>query len=557
MIQNRVKHGRRYQEIINTFVKHGFSHMLFRLGLTDKPSSRREKMGTLEHNLSDIGIQLRNALQSLGPTFIKLGQIASSRRDVVPEPIALELEKLQDDVQAIDYSVVREIIERELGEAPETLFAEFDEEALATASIGQVHVAKLHSGEEVAVKVQRPDIEHIILTDLSILNNLVRIMHQRVEWVRTYRIREIVEEFSHSLLNELDYLLEGRNGERIARQFAEDPTIKIPRIYWDYTTKKVLTMEMIHGIKVNKYDELEEKGYDKKQIAERITDAMLYQILVEGFFHGDPHPGNIFILPNNKVAFLDFGMVGRLSDDMKYHFASIIINIQAGDLDGIIDTFNTWGLLDRVENLHALRRDIDSLLQKYYDVPINQLSLGNVMLEMFTIAYKHRIEIPTDIAILAKVILTLESIISNLDPDLSIMDAIEPYGRQLFYERIHPINVARKNWKRFVKNVEILSELPKDLKDMSQALKRGKVHFDINIFELHTILRKLDRIANRISFSLILLAFSILMMGLIIGNSIVGQTTLLWQIPVIEIGSVVATLMFLLLLFVIFRSGRM
>lgn len=557
MIQNRVKHGRRYQEIINTFVKHGFSHMLFRLGLTDKPSSRREKMGTLEHNLSDIGIQLRNALQSLGPTFIKLGQIASSRRDVVPEPIALELEKLQDDVQAIDYSVVREIIERELGEAPETLFAEFDEEALATASIGQVHVAKLHSGEEVAVKVQRPDIEHIILTDLGILNNLVRMMHQRVEWVRTYRIREIVEEFSHSLLNELDYLLEGRNGERIARQFAEDPTIKIPRIYWDYTTKKVLTMEMIHGIKVNKYDELEEKGYDKKQIAERITDAMLYQILVEGFFHGDPHPGNIFILPNNKVAFLDFGMVGRLSDDMKYHFASIIINIQAGDLDGIIDTFNTWGLLDRVENLHALRRDIDSLLQKYYDVPINQLSLGNVMLEMFTIAYKHRIEIPTDIALLAKVILTLESIISNLDPDLSIMDAIEPYGRQLFYERIHPINVARKNWKRFVKNVEILSELPKDLKDMSQALKRGKVHFDINIFELHTILRKLDRIANRISFSLILLAFSILMMGLIIGNSIVGQATLLWQIPVIEIGSVVATLMFLLLLFVIFRSGRM
>lgn len=557
MIQNRVKHGRRYQEIINTFVKHGFSHMLFRLGLTDKPSSRREKMGTLEQNLSDIGIQLRNALQSLGPTFIKLGQIASSRRDVVPEPIALELEKLQDDVQAIDYSVVREIIERELGEAPETLFAEFDEEALATASIGQVHVAKLHSGEEVAVKVQRPDIEHIILTDLGILNNLVRMMHQRVEWVRTYRIREIVEEFSHSLLNELDYLLEGRNGERIARQFAEDPTIKIPRIYWDYTTKKVLTMEMIHGIKVNKYDELEEKGYDKKQIAERITDAMLYQILVEGFFHGDPHPGNIFILPNNKVAFLDFGMVGRLSDDMKYHFASIIINIQAGDLDGIIDTFNTWGLLDRVENLHALRRDIDSLLQKYYDVPINQLSLGNVMLEMFTIAYKHRIEIPTDIAILAKVILTLESIISNLDPDLSIMDAIEPYGRQLFYERIHPINVARKNWKRFVKNVEILSELPKDLKDMSQALKRGKVHFDINIFELHTILRKLDRIANRISFSLILLAFSILMMGLIIGNSIVGQATLLWQIPVIEIGSVVATLMFLLLLFVIFRSGRM
>lgn len=557
MLQDRMKHGRRYQEIVNTFVKHGFSHMLFRIGLTDKPTTRRETMSNLEQNLTDIGIKLREALQSLGPTFIKLGQIASSRRDVVPESIAVELEKLQDDVQPIEYRVVREIIVNELGDSPENLFAEFNVEPLATASIGQVHVARLFSGEEVAVKVQRPDIEKIILTDLGILNNLARILHQRVEWARTYRIKGIIEEFSYSLRNELDYLLEGRNGERIAKQFADDPTIKIPRVYWDYTTKKVLTMEMIHGIKVNKYDELEEKGYDKKIIAERITDAMIYQILVEGFFHGDPHPGNIFILPDNKVAFLDFGMVGRLSDDLQYHFSSLLINLQSGDIDGVIETFNDMGLLSKVENEFALRRDIDSLLQKYYDVPLNQLSLGKVMLEMFTIAYKHRIEIPTDIAILAKVILTLESILENLDPELSVMTAIEPYGRRLLYERIHPFNVARKGWRRLVDNIEILFDFPKEIKDISQSLKRGKVHFDINIFELHAILQKLDRIANRLSFSIIILAFSILMMGLIIGASIVGQATILWRIPVIEIGSIIATLMFLFLIVVIIRNGRM
>jgi ubiquinone biosynthesis protein len=557
MIQNRVKHGRRYQEIVNTFVRHGFSHVMFRLGLTDKPSTRKEALSDLEQNLTDIGVNLREALQSLGPTFIKLGQIASSRRDVVPEPIAVELEKLQDHVQSFDYSVVSEIIERELGDTPENLFAEFNEEPLATASIGQVHVAKLPTGEEVAVKVQRPDIEHIMMTDLGILQNLARILNQRVEWARTYRIKEIIEEFSYSLRNELDYLLEGRNGERIAKQFEEDSTIKIPKVYWDFTTDKVLTMEMIRGVKVNKYDELAEKGYDKKVIAERITDAMLYQILVEGFFHGDPHPGNIFVLPNNKIAFLDFGMVGRLNDDLQYYFTSLIISLQSGDIDGIMDTFNEWGLLTRVENEAALRRDIDAILQKYYDVPLHQLSLGKVMLEMFTIAYKHRIEIPSDISILAKVILTLESILENLDPELSVMSAIEPYGRHLFYERINPINLARKNWKWFVENMKILSELPKDMKQLSQSLKRGKVHFDINIFELHVILQKLDRMANRISFSVILLAFSILMMGLIIGASIVGQTTLLWRLPVIEIGSIVATLMFLFLIFVILRSGRM
>lgn len=557
MLQNRVRHHRRYQEIMNTFIKHGFSHMLFRLGLTDRVSRMKGKVGETEAQLADIGKNLRQALQSLGPSFIKLGQIASSRRDIVPEEIAIELERLQDDVQSFDYEVVAQIIERELGDRPENLFQSFNEEPLATASIGQVHVATLLSGEEVAIKIQRPDIEDIMVTDLEILHSLARVLDKRVAWARTYRIKDIIEEFSFSLKNELDYLLEGRNSERIAEQFIDDDRIKIPKVYWDYTTKKVLTMELIRGIKVNHYEELQEKGYDTKLIASRITDAMLQQILDASFFHGDPHPGNIYILPNNRVAFLDFGMIGRLSNDLKYYFSSLIISLQSGDTDGMINTFKEWGLLDHVEQMNALRRDIDSLQLQYYEVPLHHISLGNVMFEVFEIAYKHRIEIPSDIAILGKTIITLESTLENLDPELSIMEAIEPYGKKLLLKRYHPLNMARKSWRSIFENIRILSELPRDIKDISATMKRGKLQFDINIFEIQYILSKLDRIANRIAFSVIMLAFTILMSGLIIGASIAGKTVLLWKVPVIEIGFIIAAIMFLFMVYAIIRSGRM
>src|SRR5699024_4746868 len=325
-----------------------------------------------------------------------------------------------------------------------------------------------------------------------------RLLDTRVEWARTYRIKDIIEEFSFSLRNELDYLLEGRNGERIAEQFQDDPDIRIPKIFWDYTSEKVLTMEMIRGLKVNNYRQLKEEGYDTKLIASRIADAMLYQILDAGFFHGDPHPGNIYVLPNNKVAFLDFGMVGHLSNDLKYYFSSLIISLQSGDSDGMINTFNEWGLLDNVANMNTLRWDIDSLQLKYYDVPLDHISLGSVLFEVFTIAYKHRIEIPSDIAVLGKAVLTLEIILENLDPELSIMHAVEPYGKKLMLKRYHPFNIARKSWRRLLENVTIISELPRDIKEISTAMKRGKLQFDINIFEIQYILNKLDRVANRI-----------------------------------------------------------
>lgn len=316
----KIRHTKRFKEIIHAFLRNGLSRYLFRLGLISRRDSKND---TSDMNLQEIGEKLRQALQELGPTFIKLGQIASSRRDLVPPMIAFELEKLLDHVTPVPFEQIREIVQFELDGPLEEFFSEFSEEPLATASIGQVHVARLHSGETVAVKVQRPDIRPTMETDLAILSDLAKFLEEKADWARTYRLRDMFVEFSRSLHNELDYRVEGRNSERIAKQFENEPTVVIPKVYWDFSTDKVLTMDKIEGIKANDLDKLDEGGYDRKLVARRIFDSMLHQILDDGFFHGDPHPGNIFILPDNVVSFLDFGMVGKLDNKLKEQFAPL------------------------------------------------------------------------------------------------------------------------------------------------------------------------------------------------------------------------------------------
>lgn len=553
MFRRRMKHTQRFQEVLNTFLKNGFSHFLFRIGLTD----RKKYSETSDMNLQDIGSKLRDTLQQLGPTFIKLGQIASSRNDLIPKEITDELEKLQDDVFPIPYEKIEATLEEELHAPIHVLFAHFNIEPIATASIGQVHIATLHTGEEVAVKIQRPSIETTMQTDLEILHDFSKFLEDHFAWARAYQLRDMVDEFAFSLKNELDYMNEGRNAEKIAKQLADNEAVHVPIIYWQYTTKKVLTMEMIHGIKVNNYDKLEAHDYDKRKIAKTITDAMFEQIFIDGFFHGDPHPGNIYILPMNRVVFLDFGMVGQLTEEMRYHFTSLVINLQLGNAKGIVKTFGKLGMMTNETDRSSLLRDVEYLIAKYYDIPMKQIKLGAVIKEVFDIAYEHELQLPNEISILGKTIITIEKIISGLDPTFSIMSAVEPFGKRLIQERMQPSFIAKKTWEQVMDNAEILSELPQDVKDVATTLKKGKLRFDINVSDLPFFMRRLDKISNRLSFSIILLSFCILMVGLIVGAAISGQTTLLWRVPVIEIGSVIAFLLFLLILFSIFRSGRM
>ncbi|MCJ0930022.1 AarF/ABC1/UbiB kinase family protein [Virgibacillus halodenitrificans] len=556
MLGKRIRHTKRYQEIINAFIRNGFSHVLFRIGLTERGAAK-DTQSAANVNLQHVGRKLRNTLQELGPTFIKLGQIASSRHDALPEEIITELEKLQDHVQFFSFDKVQQIVEEELGDSINQLFQHVHEEPLATASIGQIHVGKLHNGEDVAIKVQRPDIEDRMETDLEIVQGLGRLLEERTSWARSYRILDIIEEFSDSLRNELSYIREGQNNERIAKQFTNNPTVYIPKIYWDLTSEKVLTMELIKGIKVTKCDELDMQGYDRKLIAKRLVDAMLQQIVDHGFFHGDPHAGNVYVLPGNTVAFLDFGMARRISEELNYHFASIIIHLQDGNTDAIIKTFSSMEIMHEETDIKRLKRDLDDLQLKYEETLANKNSLGKIVLEIFTIAYHHKVAIPAEISILSKVILILEGVINRLDPDFSIMKAVEPYAKKLIRRRYHPKKLMGRSIKELMESADILTNLPKDMKEIMSVIKKGKVRLDINVSQLESVMHRLDRISNRLSFSIILLSFSILMAGLIIGAAITGQTTMLWDLPIIEIGTVIAVLLFILMIYTIIKSGRM
>lgn len=536
------------------FFKNGFSHILFRLGLTDRKFSSDDEQSDI--NLYHVGKKLRIALEQLGPTFVKLGQIASGRRDLVPVEIASELELLQDDVVTFPFETVREIIEHELGGSIEELFLEFNQEPLASGSIGQVHTARLLDGEHVAVKIQRPNIQQQVNTDLAILHDLASFLEKTMDWARTYHLKDLIFEFSNSLREEMDYLLEGRNAERIAEQFKDNPTIQVPVVYDEYSTRVVLTAQLIKGIKVGNIKELEKEGYDRKLIAERIADSMLSQVMEHGFFHGDPHPGNIFITAGNTVHYLDFGMVGQLSKDMSYHFVSLLIALQKGNITRLIDVFESMNILNEHTQTDALYRDLQIIQRKYYEASLTDLKLGDVFMEIFSIAYRHSIRLPNEIAILIKVILTLEGVLRKLDPTFSIMKAIEPYGKKMIWRRYDPRYLVENSWHALVKNAEILAELPNDMKKAIRTVQKGKVEMDIGLKQTNIIFRRLDIIANRLSLSIILLAFSILMVGLIIGSAIAGQTALFVKLPLIEVGAVIATLMFIYILYSIVRSGR-
>lgn len=558
MFQKEIRHSKRYQEIVNVFIKHGLSHILFRIGITDKRiNARKIKDEKVNNNLVNLGEKLRLSLQELGPTFIKLGQIASTRRDIIPEEIGKELEKLQDDVHSFSMAEVEQTFQEEFGKTTEEVFQNFRVEPLATASIGQVHSARLFTGEEVAIKIQRPNIKHTIETDLDILFHLARLIENRTKWGKRYYILDVIDEFSTSLRNELDYLMEARNGEKMAVLFSVGTTIRVPEIYWDYTSRKILTMEMVQGIKVSHIKQLETEGYNLPLIAERIAHSLFTQVLDYGFFHGDPHPGNIFIMPGNVVTYLDFGMMGRLSDQMKYHFASLLIAVQKNDVDDMIETFEDMGLLDNVEDMKSFHRELEKLLTKYYEASLTTISLGQLLIDIFAIAYRYQVGIPTDITILAKAILTAEEIIEQLDPKFSIMKAVEPFAMDLLKERFNPKNILKHVVESSLKDIDTLKNLPKDIQDTITTVKKGKMKINFNVEDAPSFLQRLDKISNRLSFSIILLSFSILMVGLIIGSSIAGESNLLFKLPLIELGGIVAIIMFLFMLFSIFRSGRM
>lgn len=551
----RIRQLQRYRTIVTAIARNGLGYVSDGIGARDRLRFIR-KPEQEEIQTRSVGERIRTLLEELGPTFVKLGQIASTRPDLIPANILVELERLQDHVPAFPYEEVTQIIEAELGDTIENLFLNFSITPIAAASIGQVHRATLRDGAEVVVKVQRPGIQKLVETDLNILADVAKLGEGAFEFAQHYRLIEIVEELSKAFRQEMDYTMEAHSAEKFIAYSKKLPYIFVPSVHWEYSTKRVMTTDYVNGVKLSDRQQLKRMGLDNKQLAERLATAIFHQVLVDGFFHGDPHPGNVMALPDGRLALIDFGMVGRLSPGTKKHFASLVIALRNQSSKGVIRAISYMGVIPDEVDQSKLYADVDEMREKYYQVPLNQISLGTAIGDLFMVANRHHIRIPSELTLLGKSLLTMEGVAVALDPEIKIFDIAEPFGKKLFVEQLDPREIWRGLLEEAPDYFKLISDIPVTLKQLSLVVRKGKLRMEVESPQLDTLMKKMDRISNQLSFSIVLLALSLVMVGLIVGAALNHSQTLFWGLPVIEIGFGVTLAMFIWLIYAIIRSGR-
>jgi ubiquinone biosynthesis protein len=498
--------------------------------------------------------RVRMAFEELGPTFIKMGQILSTRPDLLPLEFIEELPKLQDNVPPFPFSDVKRIVEKELQKPLEKIFSDFEEEPVAAASIGQVHRARTLDGEEVVVKVQRPGIHRIIEVDLEIMLHLATLMEKHVEGWDIQHPTQIVEEFAHTLEKELDYDIESANVEHFGMQFINNPTIYVPKIYREITTTRVLAMEYIDGIKASDIDRLEAEGLDRCWIARQGFDLIMKQIFVHGFFHADPHPGNIFILPNNVICYLDFGMMGRVDRQSRENFADLVMSVVRRDEAKTVDALLKLTIPYDDPDRHTLERDVAELIDRHLYRPLKEIELGKLLHQLMDTVAKHRLRLPPDHFLMIKALSTVEGLGRLLDPDFDVGEQAAPFVRRIQLDRLHPRRIARDSLDSGTEFLHLLKEVPTEFREVLRLVSQGKVKMAFEHRGLEPMLSTHDRISNR-------LAFAIVLASLVIGSALIvlsGIPPKWHEIPVIGlIGFVVAGMMGFWLLVSILRRGKM
>ena len=547
----------RYRQILAVLFKYGFGDLIdllkieqyIEVGLQLISRNRRdvfEKLSRAE--------RIRMAIEELGPTYIKLGQVLSSRPDLIPDDFRRELSKLQDRVPPFAFSDVIKIVETEIGGSLLASFDFFDEQPFASASIGQVHRAGLPDGEVVAVKVQRPGIKRIIEVDLEIMLHLATSMERNIKEIALYKPVKIVEEFARTLEREIDYKIEATSMERFARDFLDDPTVYIPKVLRDTTTERVLTMELVDGIKVSEIEKLDAAGLDRRKITANGADFYLKQVFNYGFFHADPPPGNIFVLPDNVICLLDFGMTGSVDRQTREEFVDLIDSVihrhESRDTQVLLK-LTYW---EDEPDIRILEKDVADFMGQHLHKPLKEIEIGKLLNHLLELSSRHRLMIPPDLFFMMKVLTVIEGVALMLDPDFDMIAKSEPFIKRVKLAKFNPDRIAGDLIKLGSEMLQFVQQFPKDMLEITRLIRQQKLSFKTEQKGLETMLATHDQISNRLSFSVIIAA-------LIIGSALI----VISEIPPLFYGiSLIGIILFsaaaimaIWLLIAILRKGRL
>lgn len=545
----------RVQEIATVLIRYGFGSFVRGLGV----GKALESAGRVLHwqhaeNYASLDTpqRVRRVLEELGPTFIKLGQILATRVDLFSPPYIAEFEKLQDQVPPMPFEELLVQLEEDLGGGIGEFFADVDTQPLAAASIAQVHKAVLKDGSPVVLKIRRPGLRKIIDADLRLLTRIVDIAQSESTEIRRFHPKEVLRQFNQSLNRELDLAAECRNAERVAANLADDPNIKIPKVYWQWTSERLNVQEYIEGIQGRDVAALDKAGLDRKLLADRGTHAVMKMIMEDGFFHADPHAGNVFYLPDNKLAFIDFGMIGRLTEDRRDQVISLLYGMTNHLPLQVAEILEDWS-----DNIYTdeqvLTIDIEAFVDQYSSLALKDLSLTNMMSDLMAILRDHKLILPADLALLIKTYITMDGLGRHLNPEFNTLVYTAPYIRSIMMERYRPEAIAKRGRRNLVGVIDLLSSLPRDLRKLLRASRKGAFQIDINV-------RRLGQYVNHIDNAISRLTMGIVTAALIIGSSIIMTVEggpKLFGLPAFGfIGYCFATACGIWLMASIWKSGR-
>jgi ubiquinone biosynthesis protein len=549
-------HIGRYGEILSVLIKYGFGDIVARLNLERYLSLPRKllpRSTAAPSRRASRWERVLVAIEELGPTFMKLGQFLSNRPDLLPPELVTQLEKLQDAARPFPGSIARALVEKELGRTVEDAFASFSDEPVASASISQVHRATLKGGQHVAVKIRRPRVRHTVSTDIDIIYDLVALLERAYEPLRGLHLAQLVEEFERTIAKELDFTIEASHIERFRHDFTSDPDVHVARVHGDLVTQQILVTEWVDGAKITDLPELARMGVDPCELARRGTRLVLSQVFDHGFFHADPHPGNLLVRADGRICFLDFGAVGIIPPTLRHHLSIILYGVVNKDPQRIIRSLSQL-TRERINNIERLEYDVTEFIEEYDLSMLKQINVGDVLKRFAYIVTEHDLRIPPGFYLLLKALITIEGVGSKLDPNFNLTKELEPFVKKLLREnprlRYLPFDV----YFTLLDMASLLKDLPFEIKDIVRVVKRGDLRIQFEHQGLEPLFAKSDQLVNRLVFALVLAS-------LIVGSSVVihsGIPPRIYDIPIIGIGGfAVAGLIGFGLLFSMIRQKKL